>query len=143
MSGIPLINGVRPAWANVRINILGRTITGIVSIDRGIKRKKENQYGAGDEPDHRGYGNKEYECSLTLYKYEVDAIQSLLQPGQDLTDIAPFDIPLQWLDTGQTVISKETWKDFEFTEEKLSTKQGDTKTEIVLPGIISKVLKNV
>lgn len=140
--GIPLINGVRPAWANMRVNILGRTVTGITALDYKSKRKKENQYGAGDEVDHRGYGNREYEVTLTLYKYEVDAIKALLLPGQDLTDIAPFDIPVQWRDAAETVINKLTLKDFEFTEEGLSTKQGDTKLEIACTGIISKILPN-
>lgn len=141
-TGIPLINGQRPAWAQMRVNILGRPITGLVSIDYKSTRKKENHYGSGDEVDHRGYGNREYEVSLTLYKYEVDAILALLGPGQDLTDVAPFDIPLQWLDQGNTKINGLVIKDYEFTETGASSSQNDTKVEMPCGGICSKIIFN-
>lgn len=138
--GIPMINGVRPAWANMRMNVLGRTVTGISSLNFKSKMKKENNYGAGQKVDHRGYGNEEPEASFTLYFYEVEAILGLLQPGQNLTHIAPFDIPVEWLDSAGTVIKKIVIKDYEFTETGLDTKQGDTKLEVPCGGICSDVI---
>lgn len=137
-----MINGVRPAWANMKVNILGRTVTGIVKVSFASARKKENQYGAGDQVDHRGYGNREPEFSITLYKYEVEAILALLAPGQDLTDIAPFDIPIQWLVNGNPQIQKVIIKDIEFTKQSIDTSQGDTKIEVPLECICSQVIWN-
>ncbi len=138
--GIPFINGKRPAWAQMRVIVLGRTLTGIVAVNYKRKRVKANQYGAGDQPDHRGYGNKEPECSLTLYKYEVDALNALAGPGRNITDLAPFDVIIQWREENQTIIQQVIIKDYEFTEDGLDTKQGDTKLEVPVGGICSAII---
>jgi hypothetical protein len=126
----------------MKVNILGRTVTGITGINFSSSRKKENQYGAGDEVDHRGYGNREYEVGITLKKYEVEAILALLLPGQDLTDVAPFDVPVQWMIEGNPIIHKVIIKDFEFTKQSVDTKQGDTTVDVSLECICSKVIWN-
>lgn len=138
--GIPMINGHRPAWAQMRATVLGRQVTGIISVMFKSAMVKENQYGAGQKVDHRGYGNEQPECSLSLYKYEVDAILALLQPGENLTHVAPFDLVLDWRDQNNAVINKVIIKDYEFTETGLDTKQGDTKLEVSCGGICSDII---
>jgi hypothetical protein len=135
---IPLINGRRHSWGDVSVNVLGRTVTGITAISYKKKRNKTNNYGSGSEPDHRGRGNSEYEASITLYDYEVDAIVNTLAEGQDLTDIAPFSIPVVY-DTGNGQIKTDVLQNVEFLEDARDLKQGDTKIERVCPLIIAGI----
>lgn len=138
MSGIPVVNGTRHSWASIKLNILGRTVTGVTKIDYSSMQKKENNYGAGSEPVSRGRGNSEYKCAIGLYKYEADAIKKLVPSGR-LEDIAPFDIVIAYQPTGSDPIVTDILKYCEFTDDKRSSKQGDTKIEqtfdIIIGGI--------
>lgn len=134
----PLINGVRYGWSNLRANILGRSMTGITAVSWKTKRAKQNNYGQGSEPDHRVIGKKEYEASVTLSQYEVDAIKATLAAGQDLTDIAPFPITIVYKDDTNAV-KTTVLKNCEFLEEAFSTKEGDMKNEYTCPLIIAGI----
>jgi hypothetical protein len=89
-------NGVKIAtsWEDVRINLFGRIIRRVTAISYSESQSKENFYGAGNEPVERGYGNKEYEGSITLTAPAVQQIHDSLPPGQSIVDIPPFTIPV-------------------------------------------------
>lgn len=138
----PLINGTRHSFGSIEMVLFGITITGFSAISYKAKQTKENVYGAGNEPVHRGLGNKEYEASITLYKYEVDRILRALQPGQSLLDIAPFNIAVVYKPTGSDLLITDVLQNCEFTEQGIDTKQGDTKIEIPLPLLPGSILFN-
>ncbi|TNE29202.1 MAG: hypothetical protein EP346_06990 [Bacteroidetes bacterium] len=139
---VPLINGTRHSWASVEMNILGRVVTGITAFSYKKTQNKTNIYGAGDEVVARGRGNKEYEGSITLLKYEADAIRDALPKGKELTDIAPFPIVASYITEGDTMRT-DVVRFCEFIEENTDVKQGDTSIEEVFPLIVGKVSKNV
>lgn len=137
---VPLINGIRYSWADLKVQMLGRLITGFTAINFKRSRVKENNYGGGSEPDHRGYGNREYEASITLYDYEVQALVAALGPDKDLTDIGPFSITVMFLnEAGQ--MQTRILQNCEFLEDSMDLKQGDTKVERVCPLIIAGIKK--
>lgn len=137
----PLINGTRHGWSNIEITLFGRIVTGITSIKYDKEVEKENFYGAGSEPVHRGRGNKKSTASIKLYKYEVDAILDSI-PGRDLTDIAPFNIAVVFKPDGADKLRRDILLDCEFTKSGIDVKQGDKMIEVDLPLIISGVKYN-
>ncbi len=134
----PLINGKRYDWGNVKANMLGRTISGITGINYEEKLEKKNLYGAGRFPVHRGHGNYEASAKITLYDYEVEAIQRTLGPGKHLTDVPPFDVVVSFMD-GSGHIVTHVIRNAEFTGNKRELKQGDTTFEVELELIVSHI----
>lgn len=125
----PLINGTRHSWASIRCNILGRTVTGITKIDYEDTQEKENKYGAGIHVDHRGLGNYEATCGITLYAYETEAIVAKLPAGKRLQDIAPFDIVVSFVNESNQTVT-HTIRNCEFVNNKRDMSQGDTGIEV-------------
>lgn len=134
----PLINGVRHGWASLAINILGRTVTGIDSVAYESMRKKENHFGAGSNPVHRGSGNNESKATIGLYKYEVEALQAIA-PGGDITKLPMFDIPVVYLPEGADSLKTDVIRNAEFTANKRDMKQGDTKIGTTYDLIVSHI----
>lgn len=133
----PLINGINYSWSNISVILFGAPVTGIVSIDYKATQKKENNYGAGNEPVSRGYGAKEYEGSIELY---VDTWKQIIAaaPNRDPMQIAPFDIQVAFAGAsgGATV---DALKMVEFMEDPLTASQGDTKLTVKIPLIIGAI----
>jgi hypothetical protein len=139
MEGTPLINGVRHSWASIRLNILGLSIQGLVSINYGSQTMIENHYGAGQLPVDRGEGNYQASASLTLRKYEVERIYSALPPGSQLSDIPPFDIPVIFTQKGSDAQVKNILRNVQFTGDNRSFSQGQTALDVELPLVISHI----
>ena len=133
----PLINGVNYSWANVKLVLFGVPVVGITQIEYKRKQKKENNYGFGLEPVSRGYGNKEYEGKITLYRDEWNAIIAAA-PNRDPLDIPWFDIQVSFAGTRvQPVL--DVLKACEFMEDPFTVAQGDTKILVEIPLIIGSI----
>jgi hypothetical protein len=127
----PLINGVQHAWSSIEVNLLGRTLTGIVSIEYGYDRAIEDHHGAGDEPVLRGYGNKVYKKTmLELFQFEVVALQQAC--GGDITSIPPFDIVVLYKSTVSAPQVVDVVQNCQFLNNIRSLKSGDTKSQVKL-----------
>lgn len=137
MAATPLINGVNYSWANVKLVLFGVPVIGITSIEYKAKQNKENNYGMGTEPISRGYGNKEYEGKITLYRDEWNAIIANA-PSRDPLDIDFFDIQVSFSGT-RVAASLDVLRACEFLEDPFTVAQGDTKIMVELPIIIGKV----
>lgn len=127
----PLINGVQHAWSSVRIPILGRTVTGVTSIEYGYDRDIEDHHGAGDEPVARGIGNKKYKPTIIeLFQYEVVALQQAC--GGDITTIPAFDFPVIYAATAGSPQVVDVIQNCQFKNNMRSLKSGDTKSVVKL-----------
>lgn len=135
----PLINGERHSWANIELNLLGRTVSGITAINYSDTENKENIYGKGKYPVARGKGNYEAEASLTLLSFEVDAIQRSVGSGKRLQDIAPFDIVVTYLPEGDSSLVTHVIRNCEFTNNQRNNSQGDTSIPVELTLIVSHI----
>lgn len=124
-------------WNNITTTMLGRDLEGINELAYGDSVEKENVPGAGKYPIGRGEGNYTANCSITLLKEEVDALQLSLGPGKRLTDIAPFDIAVSYDYLGK--IYKDRIRNCEFTGRSVEVKQNDksivTKFELIVSHI--------
>lgn len=137
MPTTPLINGINYSWGNVTLVLFGVPVIGITKISYKRKQKKENNYGAGQDPVSRGYGNKEYEGSIELYLDEWKRIIAA-SPGRDPLDIAPFDIQVVY---GGSKVSadKDVLRSCEFLEDDFSGSQGDQKLMVTIPLVIASI----
>lgn len=136
---IPLINGIRHSWASVKINMLGRTISGAAAISYEDKVEKVNNYGAGQMPVSRGKGKYEANAKITLHAYEDNAIQKAIGAGKRLQDIAPFDVVVAYLPEGQDTLVTDTIRNCEFTMKKRDIKSGDIVIEVEHELIVSHI----
>ncbi len=134
----PMINGVRHSWSSVRINMLGRTITGVASIDYDDTLNIENLYGAGNMVSHRGNGNYEAASALELFQFEVVGIQ-LATAGQRIQSIPPFEIVVCYLPEGQDVLVTDIIRNVQFKKNARSLKQGDTMSKVPMDLIVSDI----
>jgi len=133
----PLINGVNYSWSNVKLVLFGVPVIGITAIEYKAKQKKDNNYGMGDVPTSRGYGNKEYEGKITLYKDEWNAIIAAA-PSRDPLDIPFFDVQVSF--SGSRVQpSLDVLRAVEFLEDPFTIGQGDTKSMVEIPLIIGLI----
>lgn len=112
-------------------------VTGIVAIDYDDKQDMTNHYGAGRYPVSRGKGRISCSASITLEMSEVLAIQNKSINGR-LQDIAPFDIQVSYIPEGGVIVH-DVIKDCQFMENARKWKEGDTKQDVVLPLIVSKI----
>lgn len=126
------------AWANVQIVMLGKLLTRVRGVKFAIKKEKEYLYGRGENPHATQSGNKTPEGELMLLQSEVEAMQLGLDPDQDLTDIAPFDVVVSFARKGSPLIKTYILKGCEFTEDTRELKQGDKFMEITLPILFLK-----
>ncbi|TCI93676.1 hypothetical protein [Tenacibaculum sp. M341] len=121
-------------WADVQVVVLGRTITRIRGVKFSVKREKEYLMARGEDPHAIQYGNKTPEGELTLLQSEVEALQKLLAPYEDLTDLPPFDITVSFVRASEPEkIATYRLIGAEFTEDNRELKQGDKFMEITLP----------
>jgi hypothetical protein len=139
MPATPLINGINYSWANITVVLFGVPVVGILKIDYKRKQKKENNYGFGQNPVSRGYGNEEPDGAIELYTDEWNRIIAAA-PERNPLKIPPFDIQISFSGPGVLTIS-HVLKSCEFTEDGFEAKQGDTKLTVNLPLIIGDIQK--
>jgi hypothetical protein len=135
----PLINGINYSWANIQLILFGSPIVGITEISYKRSQKKENNYGMGSEPVSRGYGQKTYEGSITIYYDEWKRILAS-SPNGDPTLIPPFPIQVLFEGTGVSYTVDKLLA-CEFTEDPMDSKTGDTAIKVKIPLIIGSISK--
>lgn len=133
----PLINGIAYSWASIRLEILGAPLVGVTSIAYGEKDSKENNYGIGRFVVSRGYGNVEPNASISLYKDSLEALQKIAPNGR-IQDIPAFDVTVAYINRGGKFM-KEIIRNFEFTENQVSSSQGENKIVVSIECICSHI----
>lgn len=135
---VPLINGVEPSWASLKVNIAGLHETAITAIDYSDEQNTENIYGSGQHPIARGYGNITPKASLTLLRSAVEAMRVSSDTGR-LQDIAPFDIVVVFVPVNGGSVITHKIRNCQFLVDGVSLKQGDTMNEVVLDMLPSHI----
>lgn len=133
----PLINGINYSWANISFILFGVPLIGITSINYKRKMEKKNNWGAGQQPVSRGYGNYDYEGDIEVY---LDLWKNIISqaPNRDPLQIQPFDIPVTYSGTGIST-AKDVLRGVEFMEDPLESKSGDTRILVKIPLIIAAI----
>lgn len=126
----PLINGRSYSWADITANIGGYVPSGVTVINYDEEQVIEDNYGQGNFPVSRGYGNNKASASMTLHAEEVEAIMNRAPNGR-LQDLGVFDVTVQYM-VGANIVT-HVLKNCQFSKNSRTANQGDTKIEVELP----------
>jgi hypothetical protein len=131
------------AWSNVTLTLLGRKITGLRGFEVKKTVEKEHIYAAGNEPVDINTGNKKYEGSLKLLKYEVDALNAaaLVAGFNDILEV-PHTLITCTIDFKKSLTDKTQLivvPGIAFTELATKMEQNAKMTEVDLPFIAMRV----
>ncbi|MEM6734481.1 MAG: hypothetical protein AAF620_00285 [Bacteroidota bacterium] len=94
----PLINGKAYSWSQVEIRFsnISTPLNGVSKIEYSDEQKTEFNYGAGNFPVSRGFGNVESEAKITLHMEDIEDIRSNIPSGR-LQDLGEFDVIVSYL----------------------------------------------
>ncbi len=123
------------------VNFLSRDVEGISKVAYDDSVEKENAHGKGKYPVGRGEGNYAAKASITLFKEEVIAIQRALPAGKRLTDIAPFDMTVEYV--YQNMKYRDRIRNCEFTGRSVEVNQNDKTIATEFELIVSHIDWNV
>ncbi|MEI8087001.1 MAG: hypothetical protein WCG93_12375 [Paludibacter sp.] len=115
--------GKLAGWNSITVNMLGRDVEGIKEVEYSDSTEKENAFGAGNMPIGRGEGNYTAKASITLFVEEEMALQQSLPPGKRFSDVAPFDVAVEYEFNGFKYTDRV--RNAEFTGRSVAIKQGD------------------
>jgi hypothetical protein len=131
MPATVLFNGVNYSWLNATIILFNLPLVGITKISIKEKQVKDNNYGLGSQPTSVGYGNVEYEASISVYADELFKWLNATPDGK-LLNIPMFDFPMV-LSGSRIVPQRVIVRAAEFLESPFETSQGDSKIILDLP----------
>jgi len=131
-----LINGKGYSWGQIVVNILGTVITGITGINYDDEQAIEDNFGAGNRPVERGFGQIETTGSITLYMSEIERLQAIAPEGR-LQLIPEFDVIVSYInETGPVT---HTLKNVRFKNNGREASAGDTALEKELTLAIGQI----
>jgi hypothetical protein len=134
----PLVNGTAYSWSQITVNILGIPVAGVTGVSYTEEQEMQDNYGAGNRPVSRGYGNITTEGSVTLHMEEVEALQAAVTTGR-LQDIPEFDIVVAFLPEGG-VITTHTLKNCRFKTNGRDLEQNQMAIEVEIDLQIAQIL---
>lgn len=137
MASIPLINGTAYDWSQIVFNVLGVEVSGVDEISYSEEQEMTDNYGAGNRPVSRSYGQITTEASITLHMEEVEALQAAAPNGR-LQEIPEFDLPVAFLPEGG-VITVHVLKNVRFKSNSRSISKGDSAVAVEIPLAVSHI----
>lgn len=136
-NGVPLVNGMLCAWADIVVLIGGVPVTGITGVEYDDQQEIVNKYGAGRHPVGRSKGRITPSGKLILYQEEVQTLSAQSTTGR-LQDLPPFDVIVQYLpDSGLLVTDKI--RNCHISGNARKWKEGDTGQEVELQLVPSHI----
>ena len=136
-----MVNGEEYAWEDVQVAPNGVVLEGIDGIEYTTERDFNEIYGRGKDPHTLGRGKKKYTAKLTILQSEFEAWQRKLSKGEDLTDLAPFDIPVSYAPE-EGVPTTDILKRCRVKSFKKGMKTGDGNQAVELDLALTKILYN-
>lgn len=130
-------------WADVKVNMLGITLTGLRGLKYKKAQEKEPVYAAGNEAKSIQRGNKRYDGTLRLLKSDFDTLnRAAIAAGyEDIVDVPGklINITCVYKKEGVAGIATAALINVEFTECEDGLNQNDKFSEVSLPFIALKV----
>ena len=122
-------------WADMKVAIDGKTITGIRNIMYKKSPDDEPLHCAGRDPVSIQSGNNTYEGSVKLLKNELDALQTAARAlgYDDINDVPNIVITAAYLPKAGRLLKTDTLTGCKFGEITYSMEQGAKYMEIEIP----------
>jgi hypothetical protein len=133
----PLINGRSYGWADITANILGTPVAGITAIKYEDDQEMQDNYGAGNRPVSRSYGNIKCTGSVTLTAEEVEALTAA-SPNRRIQEIPEFPIIVNYLNDDGNFVT-HTLRSCRFMKNSRDVKQNDKVIEVEIPLMIAQI----
>jgi hypothetical protein len=131
------------AWAHVSVTVLSRTIVGLRGFEFKKTVEKEHLYAAGDSPIDIQTGNKKFEGSLKLLKFEVDMLNdaAVLAGYDDILEVPHrlITITCDYKKNANDPKRTITVEGVAFTELSRAMEQNAKMSEISLPLIAMNI----
>ena len=128
-NGVPLVNGMLVAWADIVVLVGGVPVTGIVGVEYSDEQEIVNKWGAG-HPVGRAKGRITPAAKLILYQEEVQALQAQ-SPNGRLQDLPPIEIQVSYLPDSGIVVTDKI-RNCHISSNARKWKEGDTGQEVEL-----------
>jgi hypothetical protein len=136
----PLVNGKSYEHADIVVGCLGQALTTVRLLDYGESQEMKNEYGSGNSPVSRTYGNRIPTAKMTILMEELELFQSVAPLGQ-IQRIPEFDISINFVDS--TLVPRtHVIKNCRFMNNKRVVNQGDGAIECELEIICSNIVWN-
>lgn len=136
-NGVPMVNGMLVAWADIVVLVGGVPVTGIVGVEYSDEQEIVNKWGAGRHPVGRAKGRITPGAKLILYQEEVQALQSQ-SPNGRLQDLPPIEIQVSYLPDSGIVVTDKI-RNCHIPANARKWKEGDTGQEVELPLVPSHI----
>jgi len=120
------INGQLYSWADIRLNLLGRDVVGILAIDYGDGVTVKKVMGRGKKRIGRVIGDYDATATITLEMSEAEALNQSLKPGETIYDIPPFDVPVSYVNDDLMLVN-HVLKGCTFMKQSRGSKAGEVK----------------
>lgn len=137
-----MFNSEEFEYADVKVNMLGITLTGLRGLKAKKSQEKEPVYGAGNEVKTIQSGNKRYEGTLRLLKSDFDTInRAAIAAGYEDIVAVPhrlINITCVFKKDDQPGMSTIICNGVSFTECEDGLNQNDKFSEVSLPFINKK-----
>lgn len=130
-------------WANMKVVMLGKELTGIRGIKYKAIQEKEHLHGAGDEPIGIQRGKRTYEGEIKLLKFEYDILADAVKKagGRDILDLTA-DIIVTYVRDNESTPRTDIIRGFQFKDFEKGWEQGAKFMEITLPIVFMKLVQN-
>ncbi|SFW12818.1 hypothetical protein [Chitinophaga sancti] len=130
-------------WANMKVVLLGKELTGIRGIKYKLTQEKEHLHGAGDQPIGIQRGKRTYEGEIKLLKFEYDILADAVARagGRDILDLTA-DIVVTYVKDSLSVPRTDIIQGFQFKEFEKGWEQGAKFMELTLPILFMGLKQN-
>lgn len=135
-----LINGYSYGWSTLEINIGRVPVFGVTAISYNEEEEMEENYGKGNRPVSRGFGNITTTGSITLDMAEVEALQAASPTGR-LQDLNEFDVIVSY-QPKSGAIKTHKLKNCRFKNNGREINQNDKRVSTQLELIIAEIIWN-
>jgi hypothetical protein len=130
-------------FADIKVAIMGRELSGLRGLTYKKSQEKELVYGAGNAPKAIQRGNKKYDGTLTVLKSDFDLMNLSARAAgyEDIVDVPGdlINITCVFEKPGTGMLSTDSCINVEFTEMEDGMKQNDKFKEVALPFIFTKL----
>lgn len=128
-------------YADIKVMILGRELSGLRGLTYKKNQEKELVYGAGNQARAIQRGNKKYEGTLMVLKSELDDMNAAARIAgyDDITDVPGKLINIVCTYDNGDGLRTDSMIHAEFTEFEDGMKQGDKMKEVSLPFIFLRL----
>lgn len=130
IKGQPLINGTAYSHADISLVILGVPIVEVSEIAYSDVQDITLNYGTGNQPTSRGFGNINPTGSITIAKKEFDKIREAAPDGK-IQNISDFPIGVNYL-TEAGDFTRDRLLNCRFVGADISSSQNNSRVEVTL-----------